>query len=56
MKHPFEDYSLLGLHAIDSLLYDVVEQHVDTLSFNEIDIVDSTLCPIDSCSLGIDDT
>ena len=31
MKHPFEDYSLLGLNAIDMLCDDMIDEHVLTL-------------------------
>ena len=50
MRHPHEDYSLLGLSVVDSLMHVICDEYVNSFKLNMFDKVDAHVCYHDSCA------
>ena len=56
MRHPHEDYSLLALSVVDSLMHVTCDEHVNSFKLNMFDKVDAHMCYHDSCASLISNT
>ena len=50
MRHPHEDYSLLGLSVVDYLMHVICDEHVNSFKLNMFNKVDDHMCYHDSCA------
>ena len=56
MRHPHEDYSLLGLSVVDSLMHEIYAERANSFKLNMFDKIDTHMCYHDSCASLISNT